>query len=456
VAVAPGDDEPLTARAGEDGAAGGVRAELHAEREAHRRTREALGRFVPPQFLDLLGKHHFSDLSLGDAVERKLTVLFLDIRGFTTRCEGMSPTETFRFVNAFFAALEPEVERHGGFVDKYMGDAIMALFPSAADGIAGAQGMLRALDGFNAAPEREGPHCVRVGIGLHTGIVTIGTVGVPGRLETTVIGDAVNVASRLEELSKTYRVPLIVSEATLYGLGAAPGSTTRFLDRIRVKGKTHPLSIYEVFAMDPPALRAAKEASRSRFEEAVSWYHHRQIERARPLLEACLAEAPGDEPVRVYLDRCQACLADGRFEGTGEVEGTVAWRPEFTVGFPAIDDQHHQLLAAFNELAPRLSAGDARGVEDTLSFLDGYVREHFGMEAELMRSSGYPLAPAHMREHRSFVEHFQRLRREIASGRHEEPFLVFLVQILLVDWFAHHSTGTDRHLARYLRSVGAR
>ena len=195
---------------------------------------DALARFVPKQFLELLGKRAIVDVVLGEAVERKLTILFLDIRDFTPLCEGMSPAETFQFVNAFLGALEPEIERHGGFVDKYIGDAIMALFPtSAADAIEGALAMLGALERFNEVRARAGRSAVRVGIGLNTGTAMVGTVGGPGRMETTVLSDAVNLAARLEELTKRYGVPLLISEATLYSLGKAPPSTTRFgMDRV--------------------------------------------------------------------------------------------------------------------------------------------------------------------------------------------------------------------------------
>jgi len=417
---------------------------------------DALARFVPKQFLELLGKRAIVDVVLGEAVERKLTILFLDIRDFTPLCEGMSPAETFQFVNAFLGALEPEIERHGGFVDKYIGDAIMALFPtSAADAIEGALAMLGALERFNEARARAGRSAVRVGIGLNTGTAMVGTVGGPGRMETTVLSDAVNLAARLEELTKRYGVPLLISEATLYSLGKAPPSTTRFLDRIRVKGKTQPHSVYEVFDADAPDLRAAKIATRARFEEGVAWYHMKRVDRALPLLRACAAEAPGDAPARIYVDRCQAVLDGGAHEGTGEIDGTVVWRDEFTVGFAPIDDQHHELLAAFNRLAPGLAAGDRATVQQTLEFLARYVREHFGLEEERMRRYAYPFMKEHLAEHRSFIEHFQRLRDEIDSGHHEQPFLVFLVQIFLIDWFANHSTGTDRHLARFLVRAGA-
>ncbi|KAI9016202.1 adenylate/guanylate cyclase [Hyaloraphidium curvatum] len=427
-----------------------------AEERAHA-VEQAVAPFLPRQFVEILGKSDFTEIRLGDARESKLTIFFLDIRGFTTLAEGMTPAEVFAFVNSFFAALVPEIEAHRGFVDKYIGDAIMALFPGgpgspsgAEDAIAAANAVLAALDRFNAA--REGVP-VRVGIGLNTGPAIVGTVGTGERMETTVISDAVNLASRLESLTKVYGVPLIISEATLYALGHLPGPTTRFLDRIRVKGKNQPHSIYELFDSDPEPLREAKSRTRTMFEEAVALYAHKDAARALPLFESCLKEAPQDLPAMVYTDRCRAFLATGAHEGSGELLATTPWRDEFTVGVDKIDEQHHELLDAFNRLAPCLTGGDAEEVKDVLAFIDSYVNDHFGMEYHLMKDHDYPFMQEHLREHRSFVEHFRRLREDIESRRHAQPFLVFMIQTLLIDWFANHSTGTDRHLAKFLRRL---
>ncbi|KAI9005746.1 hypothetical protein DFJ74DRAFT_712779 [Hyaloraphidium curvatum] len=444
-----------------------LRAQLAAARESEaaalaevRRMEVALDRFVPHQFLELLGKQHIWDLSLGDAVEEKLTVLFLDIRNFTPLCESLSPQDTFRFVNSFFGALVPEIERHGGFVDKYIGDAIMALFPGtrgaraggAADGIAGAVAVLRALDQYNEIRLSKGRKPVHVGIGLNTGTAVVGTVGGSRRMENTVLSDAVNLASRLESMTKRYGVPLLISEGTLYSLGIPP-QQARFVDRIRVKGKRQPHSVYEIFEVDEPSVRSAKALTRSKFEEAVAWYHMKEIHKAVPLLEDVIAECPEDQPARVYLERCGAFLTDGTHEGTGELEGTVEWRDEFVLGVEEIDEQHHALVDAMNRLAPSLKAGDSDSVAAVLIFLDSYVRDHFSLEKGLMQRYRYPFTDEHMREHQSFVEHFKRLRYEIESGRHQHPFLVFLVQVFLIDWFANHSTQTDRHLTTHLKRV---
>ncbi|MCM2333768.1 MAG: bacteriohemerythrin [Anaeromyxobacteraceae bacterium] len=435
---------------------------LAEERAAHQRTREALarteaaaGRFVPRELLAILGADRLGDVVLGDAVERKLTILFSDIRGFTSLCEGMSPRETFRFLNSFLGVMEPVVSRHHGFVDKYIGDAVMALFPRGADdAVAAGVGMLQALEGFNASRGREGRPRIGIGVGLNHGMVTLGTVGGAGRIEGTVVSDAVNLASRLEGLTKVYGAPLLVSEAALYALDDAANRTVRFVDRIRVKGKRQPQSLYEVFEADPPALREAKRATRPWFEEAVAYYHLREVGLAEPLLRRCLEAAPHDAAAALYLRRCGDYLATGRHEGTGELDGTLSWREEFVLGHPEVDRQHRALVDAMNRLTPLLHAGDASGVEGTLGFLDAYVRDHFGTEEALMGRHGYPFTAEHVREHENLVAFMQRLAGEVAAGR-PRLHLVFRIQVFLLDWFANHSTGTDRHLVRWLAAQGA-
>ena len=435
-------------------------ADLEQEIAAHRHTLELLrqtetayGRFVPHQLLRLLHVESILDLALGEQTERKMTVLFTDIREFSRMSENMSPQATFAFINSYLGEMEPVISRHGGIVDKYMGDAIMALFPQDADSaVQCAVDMLSQLRIYNAGRARAGYAPIRIGIGLNSGVVMLGTVGGTQRMQGTVLSDAVNLASRLEETTKIYRTPLLISEYTLYTLAISSKFHIRFLDRIRVKGKTQPLSVYEVFDDDPPAMRAGKEATRTRFEEALAYYHLKAVEKAVPLLEACLREVPDDSPAQIYLDRCRNFLATGRHEGTREAWGTLEWRDEFTVGVGEIDSQHHELLARINDLGAKIIRGDASGIGETLDFLDDYVHFHFGSEEKLMDSVDYPLRADHKHEHRTFVERFGRLRSEITSGSHDPLYLAFRIQIFLCDWFANHIAKTDGHLAKFIRA----
>ena len=436
----------------------GLEQEIAAHRhtlDLLRQTENAYGRFVPHQLLQLLNVQSILDLELGEQTERKMTILFTDIRDFSRMSESMSPQETFAFINSFLGEMEPLISRHGGIVDKYMGDAIMALFPSDADdAVRCSIAMLAQLELYNQGRTRAGYPSIRIGIGLNTGVVMLGTVGGTQRMQGTVLSDAVNLASRLEGTTKVYGTPLLISEFTLYALKDPSQFRIRFLDRIRVKGKTQPQAVYEVFDNDSPAMRAGKEATRTRFEEALAYYHLKMVDRALPLLESCLREDPGDEPARIYLERCRKFLDTGVHEGTGENWNTLPWRDEFLVGVEQIDTEHRELLARINRLAARIGDGDPSGIDETLDFLDDYVRLHFGNEEAVMLAVDYPLRADHIHEHRTFVERFLLLKADIAAGTHDPIYLGFRIQLFLFDWFANHITKIDRHLGKFIRARG--
>ncbi len=211
----------------------------------------ATSRFVPHELMRMLNKESIVDVQLGDQVQKTMTVLFSDIRSFTTLSETMTPLDNFRFINAYLSQMGPIIREHGGFIDKYMGDAIMALFEGGPDdAVRAAIAMLRQLEVYNQGRVRAGYQPIEIGIGINSGDLMLGTVGEHRRMEGTVISDTVNLASRLESLTKEYGVPLIISENTMKGLETP--YPTRFIDRLVVKGKSEPVSIFEV--RDPEAL----------------------------------------------------------------------------------------------------------------------------------------------------------------------------------------------------------
>ncbi|MEQ9363523.1 MAG: 7TM diverse intracellular signaling domain-containing protein, partial [Leptospirales bacterium] len=171
---------------------------------------ESFARFVPEEFLRFLGKSSILQIARGDAIRKDMAVLFLDIRGFTGLSERLGPEETFAFLNEFHGLLEPLIQKHGGFIDKFIGDAIMALFPDPAGGVHAAVAMQEAVRSTSDSRAGRTP---RIGVGIHFGDVMLGTVGSPRRLETTVIGDTVNVASRIEGVNKVYGSDIVVSDA---------------------------------------------------------------------------------------------------------------------------------------------------------------------------------------------------------------------------------------------------
>ncbi len=170
-------------------------------------TNLSIERFVPRAFLAKIGRPNIRSVALGDNKRQDMTILFADIRNFTALSERMSPDDNFAFINAYLAEMGPVIAQHGGFIDKYIGDAIMALFEKADDGVRAGLAMLAILERFNAKRQAAGAEPIVIGIGLNTGSVMMGTIGERHRMDGTVISDAVNLAARLESLTRTIVCP---------------------------------------------------------------------------------------------------------------------------------------------------------------------------------------------------------------------------------------------------------
>ncbi|MEA5467935.1 adenylate/guanylate cyclase domain-containing protein [Spirulina sp. 06S082] len=266
----------------------------------------AYERFVPEQFLQLLDKTSIIDVHLGDAVQKEMSVLFADIRNFTTLSERMTPEDNFKFINAYLSRMEPAIVENGGFIDKYVGDGIMALFSgSADDAIKGGISMLRKLKKYNKTRTRPDRPPIHIGIGINTGSLMLGTVGGSQRMDSTVISDTVNLASRLETLTKHYNVALLITHQMFLKLANTQHYDIRLIDRVLVKGKSEQISIFEVFDADPDDLRAAKKAMKTNFERAVLLYHLGLFAEASELFQHCLQIHTDDGAAQFYLEQCQ-------------------------------------------------------------------------------------------------------------------------------------------------------
>ncbi|MDX2232821.1 MAG: AAA family ATPase [Leptolyngbyaceae cyanobacterium bins.349] len=266
----------------------------------------AYERFVPRQFLQLLNKNSIIDVELGDQIQQEMSVLFTDIRSFTALSEQMTPEENFRFINSYLKRMEPIILQHHGFIDKYIGDAIMALFPRHADdALQTGIDMLKALVEYNQNREQNGYQPIQIGIGINTGSLILGTVGGTNRMDGTVISDAVNLASRIEELTKTFNTPLLITNHTVDRLTNPHQSAMRTVGQIRVKGKTVPVTVYEVFEADPMPVREQKLATLPLFAEALALYEVQHWTAAAQQFQACLTQNPLDQVAQLYRDRCQ-------------------------------------------------------------------------------------------------------------------------------------------------------
>lgn len=267
------------------------------------RVRDLLGKVVSPAIAEELMSR---SIELGGE-KRVVSVLFSDVRNFTSLCEGRAPEEILTLLNRYLTQISRVIDEQGGVVDKYIGDAVMALFGApvpheddASRAIRAAFAMCQVLAWMNAELERTGQPTIAIGVGINTGEVVAGNMGSETRMNYTVIGDNVNLASRLEGLSKVYGVSLVVSEATR---DAAPEYVYRRLDRVRVKGKNQAVEIYEPLGTRSE-LKAEFLQELSRYEAALSLYQQGSWGEARQAFEE-LAQARADCLLyQLYHRRC--------------------------------------------------------------------------------------------------------------------------------------------------------
>jgi class 3 adenylate cyclase len=202
--------------------------------------------------------------------------------------------------------MEPAIRSHHGFIDKYVGDAIMALFDSGPDdAVAAAIGMRHSLKEYNTGRHRAGYPELEIGIGVNSGHLMLGTVGDDDRMESTVISHVVNVASRIERMTKRYGVALLISDNTWEGLTDPERYCIRRIDRVAAKGQTEPMTVYEVFDADEPELREAKRATAGQFEEGIKLYYEQDFQEAAARFAQCLSRDERDGAARKHLERCE-------------------------------------------------------------------------------------------------------------------------------------------------------
>lgn len=270
----------------------------------------SFARFVPREFLEFLDHGSILDVKLGDQTQQEMSILFSDIRSFTTISERMSPRETFDFINDYLRYAAPVIQQNGGFIDKYIGDAIMALFPGTADAAvrAGVE-LQQAVSRFN---ESTGSDCppIAVGAGLHTGTLMLGTIGFDERMESTVIADAVNLAARMEGLTKLYGASVLISGECLDRMESANAVRHRLIDIVQVKGKLEPVRVVEVFAGDPDGIQQLKCSTADAFADAFREYRAGNFDAAAGVLREVLNCNGDDVAARLLASRCEHYLAD--------------------------------------------------------------------------------------------------------------------------------------------------
>ncbi|MEG3976820.1 response regulator [Microcoleus sp. herbarium8] len=329
--------------------------QIAAAWEASEYIAEKFQLFVPEQILTRIAPKGIESIQLGNVTEEELTILFCDIRGFTTIAESQPAHETFVWLNAFFTKMNDCITSHGGFIDKYLGDAIMAVFDlptsHAINAIEAAVAMQESLQEFNADRHKYNlEYPVNIGTGINTGIGMIGTLGSDRRMDSTVIGDVVNTASRLENLTKIYGCQIIVSENAIVhareflnnispssnskeslllkcDLEAKTGKSMisnshaksadshsasnnyyyRWIDRVTPRGKQQAIEIYEIWPASSPDSQA-KQLTQALFDKGIQGWQAKKFVAALGYFQQLIEQNPADTVVSFYIDKCREKL----------------------------------------------------------------------------------------------------------------------------------------------------
>ncbi|GGA19690.1 response regulator [Okeania sp. KiyG1] len=329
--------------------------QLLASEKIYQHISEKFKLFVPEQFLSRIAPQGLDSIQLGDATEEELTVLFCDIRGFTAIAESQNARDTFKWLNSFFQQMSACVSTHQGFIDKFLGDAIMAVFDKhkchSFNALKAAVMMQENLKEFNANYEKYNlKEPVKIGIGIHTGMGVIGTLGSEKRMDSTVIGDVVNTASRLENLTKTYGCSIIVSEPVISEIEICKNNCQtgeyiedkcsrinkeeysdtklqnnnnlysekiyyRWIDRVTLRGKQKAINIYELLGSENNIIEAEKISNLSIFKKGVKGWQAGKFAAALEYFQQVTRQNYTDSIASLYVERCREKL--GKEEGRG-------------------------------------------------------------------------------------------------------------------------------------------
>ncbi len=289
------------------------------------RLTEAYTRFAPVEFLKHLQHESVLNVRLGDQTQAEMTVMYLDIRDFSAIADNMTPKQNFDFLNEYLSYVIPSIHRNKGFIYKFLGDTVMALFPTTPDdAVIAAIEILKQISLFNEKRGLEQKQAISIGIGLDTGDVMLGTIGDEQRMDGTVISDAVKLAARLEGLSKLYGASLLVSQLCFEKLSPDNAFNQRPLGKLKLQDESKTLTVLEIFDGDDFDTIDLKQDSLEIYEQAMSLYFERDFEEAAYLFKQVLKRNPKDQTAAKYHHRSAQFMVDGvdsNWDGTERRQG---------------------------------------------------------------------------------------------------------------------------------------
>lgn len=265
---------------------------------------KAYTKFIPREFLNSLGHENILQVKLGDSKHQEMTVLFSDIRGYTSMSESMSPPDNFNFLNAYLRRIGPAIKANHGFINQYYGDGIMALFENNPQyAIEAAIDMQLRVNLYNKERREKKRTLIEIGVGLHKGPLMIGVLGDEKRMNAGVVSDSVNTAARIEGLTKFFGCKIIASETVLSQIKYPQNFNYRLLGLIRVIGKHETIKVYDFYDADPKKELELKKKYAKDFEKALDAYLKKSFKQAIKLFNKIIKGNPHDTAASIYLEK---------------------------------------------------------------------------------------------------------------------------------------------------------
>lgn len=268
-------------------------------------------KFVPLSFLHTLGHDSILNVKLGDQIQREMTIMFTDIRSYTTISEMLSPEENFRFINDYLSYAAPCIESNGGFINQFTGDGIMGLFSNAEQALQASLSMQNEVGKYNKQRRDAGLQPIKIGIGLHTGVIMLGVIGDEDRHDTGVISNEVTTAARIEGLTKMFDSTILLSESTLHKISNYANYDFRHLGSVQVKGKTAVVKVFECFNGEPQETISLKKETMEEFTAGLNSYQARDFIVAASHLKKVLNANPGDVTAERYFRHAAELMVKG-------------------------------------------------------------------------------------------------------------------------------------------------
>lgn len=280
-----------------------IRIKLQGERIRNviHRIRYGYRRFIPYDLLKLLNKRPLINIKLGDYTEKVMTIFFFDINNYSTPSYALPPLENIKLFNRYLQQMGPIIRHHDGFINTYIGNSVMALFPkSADDAVRAALTVHEELKSLNNELGKN----IRIGIGIHTGRLILGTVGEADRMYSTALSRTFNLVYRMENLTNKFNADIIISSETLIALNDPNSYHYRFLDVVKSEHKHNPVSVFEVLTVKEEDLEKRRTTLRD-FEGGIIHYQKKEYKKALEIFKKIMDEDPDDYAVKIYIQRCK-------------------------------------------------------------------------------------------------------------------------------------------------------